>query len=192
MNVRSIFAVPVALAFVLADTSRLVAEDFWADTYFLNFQFGSSRSSTARALGDGSYELADGTAVRLADWYTPRYKEVTALFLTQVQSDLGFIWGIGSGERAPKYRIAPSLHLGFAYQREISAQGFLSVSIVVPFGGRLREKTCLADYGDIGGIQEVNCRLAASELPPEQTLDFLVDMPGYEDAKVNIGISWRF
>ncbi len=31
-----------------------------------------------------------------------------------------------------------------------------------------------ADYGDIGGVQRVNCRLAATELEPKETLKYLL------------------
>jgi hypothetical protein len=37
----------------------------------------------------------------------------------------------------------------------------------------MEEKTCVADYGDIGGIQAVNCRLAATALEPAETLQYL-------------------
>lgn len=46
-------------------------------------------------------------------------------------------------------------------------------STFVPFGGRLKEKICIADYGDIGGVQRVNCRLEATELEPKETLKYL-------------------
>ena len=51
----------------------------------------------------------------------------------------------------------------------------LSLTVSGIFGGRLTESPCEADYGDIGGIQTVNCRLAASVLAPEETLKYLMN-----------------
>jgi hypothetical protein len=38
----------------------------------------------------------------------------------------------------------------------------------------------------------VNCRLAASELPPEETLRYLLDIKGIEDARLTLRLSWQF
>ncbi|TIP07073.1 MAG: hypothetical protein E5X90_20540, partial [Mesorhizobium sp.] len=50
----------------------------------------------------------------------------------------------------------------------------LSLSVTSTFGGNLSEKPCVADYGDLG-TYSVNCRLAAGETAPEDTLKYLVN-----------------
>ena len=39
----------------------------------------------------------------------------------------------------------------------------------------MKERACTADYGDIGGVEQVNCRLAASEMTPTETLKYLTN-----------------
>jgi hypothetical protein len=90
--------------------------------------------------------------------------------MTEINPNLGVIWGFSTGEKAEKYEISRSVTIGFAYSTQIDKTSFLSIRGTTILGGNLREKTCTADYGDIGGIQEVNCRLAASPLPPSETL----------------------
>ena len=164
----------------------------WRDTSLLSVNLGSARSLAARALGQGGYELADGTPVDLSRWYTTKRQDVSVLFLRRITSDLGLIWGLSTGEQAPKYQIDPALHLGFAWRHEVSAKGAVSVTFIVPVWGRMREGLCTADYGGIGGVQQVNCRLADSELPPAETLEYLVDMRGFEDARLTVRLSWQF
>ncbi|MHC2793567.1 hypothetical protein ACVINZ_002579 [Mesorhizobium jarvisii] len=50
----------------------------------------------------------------------------------------------------------------------------LSLSLTTTIGGKLTEKSCEADYGDFG-TYSVNCRLAASQMAPEETLKYLVN-----------------
>lgn len=112
--------------------------------------------------------------------------------MTQVQAGFGFIWGASTGERGVKYTIAPSLKLGAVYQTEITKNGFFSVKGTTIVGGSLKEKSCTADYGDIGGVQEVNCRLAATELPPAETLNYLVRDKPYNQHQLLIQFTQRF
>lgn len=56
----------------------------------------------------------------------------------------------------------------------------------------LTERACTADCGDIGGIQRVNCRLAASALLPEETLRYRMRMNGLEDTRVAVHYEFRF
>jgi hypothetical protein len=134
---------------------------------------GRGLSDAAASLGLGGYELADGTQVRFSDWYHSDFPELHADFLTQITEDFGIIWGVGTGERGQKYSIDPSLRLGFIAQVHPNQNAVLSLTVNTTFGGKLAEETCNADYGEIGGVQEVNCRLAASELPPQETLQYL-------------------
>jgi len=68
----------------------------------------------------------------------------------------------------------------------------LSLSVSVVLGGYLREKTCTADYGAIGGVQTVNCRLADSPLPPAETLIYLLDEPLGDLVSVTLRYQLKF
>lgn len=95
--------------------------------------------------------------------------------MTQLSHSFGFIWGISTGENAEKYKIDPELTLGFVYRNKISKNSTFTISGTTFIKGNLKERTCVANYGDIGGIQTVNCRLAASTLSPSETLNYLVN-----------------
>lgn len=168
------------------------AQAFWERTVLLDAYAGSQRSAVAASLREGGYELSGGGAVRFRDWYSPRLPEVTVLFLTELSSEVGIIWGASSGERGEKYRIEPALHLGVVWQHRISDGAHLWMRAVHPLFGRMREFPCVADYGAIGGVQAVNCRLAAEPMAPEETLEHLVDLDGSTDAVLGIGVSVAF
>jgi hypothetical protein len=168
------------------------ASEFWHNTFLLDVYQGSHRSDVARSLAKGGYELMDGSFVDFQDWYRPGFPDVTMLFLKQVSSDFAFIWGVSSGERGEKYRIDPAFQIGFFYQYVPFENAVVSIRATYPFFGQLREKTCLADYGAIGGEQTVNCRLAANPMPPEETLGYLQNIRGEADARVSIGFTFVF
>lgn len=182
----------VAMVGAWASGGTGAAQEFWEDTHLLDVHAASRRSAAARDLSRGGYELSGGAYVDFRDWYSPRVPDVTILFLTEVTPDFGIIWGFGTGERGEKYRIDPALYLGFVAQYRPFENAVLSVSATYPLFGRMRERTCVADYGAIGGVQEVNCRLAADPMPPEETLGYLVDLDGETDARISIGFTLFF
>lgn len=177
---------------VLALASPLRAETEVGSTFLLDFYVGSSRSNLADELGRGGYELADGTFVDLDQWYASRWTDTTLLLLTQVGRNAGIIWGASTGEAGEKYDIDPALHLGFIYQYQLARQTWLTVKATALFGGNLTEKPCTADYGDIGGVQQVNCRLAAEPIPPAETLQYLAREPGRNDSRITVILEHRF
>ncbi len=161
-------------------------------TQLLDLSAGSSRSSSARQLGIGGYELSDGTPVSFRDWYRPQsLPELTLLLLTQVSENVGIIWGLSTGEHGRKYRISPAVQLGLVAQTEVFEGATLSLNLTTTIGGDLKEKPCQADYGAFGS-SAVNCRLAATEIPPEETLDYLLDLPGSRSTSVTIRFDYRF
>ena len=168
------------------------AQDFWERTHLVDVRVGSSLSRTAVDLSYGGYELSDGTPVSFEGWYTSSWKDLGITFMTELSDEFGLYWGVGTGERGEKYEIEPSLKLGFLYLLPLSDQAALSVSASRVFGGRLKEETCVADYGAIGGVQTVNCRLAASILPPRKTLDYLADEPPADRTQVSVRFVIRF
>ncbi|ESW62417.1 MAG: hypothetical protein Q27BPR15_01045 [Rhodobacter sp. CACIA14H1] len=160
-------------------------------THLLDIHAGSPRSDILRDLRAGGYELAGGGAVRFRDWYRPRLPDLTVLFLTQTSDRFGVIWGLSSGERGVKYRIDPALHLGLVWQAELFPGATLSLRAQAVLGGRLRERSCTADYG-IFGVAEVNCRLAAAPMPPEETLGYLLDVRAERESTVSVLFEYRF
>ena len=156
-----------------------------SETHLLDVYAGSSRSAQMKTVRSEGYELAGGEVVRFDDWYRPVIPDLTVLLLTELSADLGLIWGVSLGERGEKYRIDPAFHIGLTWQVRLSETATLSTSVQTMIGGRLRETSCSADYG-VFGMAEVNCRLAASLLPPEETLDYLFDTPGHRETRVTI------
>jgi hypothetical protein len=161
------------------------------DTYLLDVYAGSARSDLATGLRSGGYELSDGSAVNFDDWYKPRLPDLTVLLFSELSPNFGISWGLSSGEVAQKYKINPALHVGFTVQTELFANATLSLTIQTLLGGRLREKSCTADYEE-EGISEVNCRLAASLLPPEETLNYLLDVSAQTETRITLRLQYSF
>ena len=144
-------------------------------TSLVDIHQGSPLSDRARALAQGGYELQNGSWVSFDQWYRANWIDMHVDLLTQITDDTGILWGFGTGEEGEKYRIQPSFKFGFLTQTHPSANSILSFSLTSTIGGGLAEKPCQADYGDFG-TYAVNCRLAAGELSPEQTLKYLVNV----------------
>lgn len=144
-------------------------------THLIGIQYGSALSKEVSSVRGQGYELSTGDLVRFDRWYGTQWQDMQLTWLTEVNSQLGLIWGMSTGEQGPKYRIDPSVQVGFLFQQPLSKLSAWSVRATTRLGGSLKEKTCVADYGDIGGVQSVNCRLAATELPPEETLKYLMN-----------------
>lgn len=164
-------------ACVLALPQQSPGQGFLERTELLDIRSGSRLSDMARAARRGGYELADGTPLDLSDWYESRWPDIGVTFMTRIDPTFGITWGFSTGERGEKYAIQPGLKLGFVKLFELSDDEVVSLSASAVLGGQLRERTCLASYGEIGGTQRVNCRLAATILPPAETLDYLFDEP---------------
>jgi hypothetical protein len=151
------------------------AYDVIGQTFFLNIKQGSPLSDQVYKLGSGGFELSGGGSVDFRRWYRQNWTEMRVDFMTQVTEGFGILWGLSTGEWGPKYRIAPGFKIGLILQSQLTPLSSISISFTSLLGGRLREKSCEADYGDIGGVQAVNCRLAASTMQPSDTLKYLVD-----------------
>lgn len=160
-------------------------------TYLLDLHAGSDHADLVRRASRGGFALSDGTPVSLRRWYSPETPQLTLRMLTEVSEGFGLTWGLSSGEQGPKYRIAPAIHLGFILQHHLAPNATLSLSGGTLLGGGLRELPCQADYGAFG-VMEVNCRLAASTLPPEQTLEHLLDVSGSSGSWLAVAFDWRF
>lgn len=185
----------VLAALLLALAGPAAAEAFPErnkSTFLIGVRNGSQLSADVRSVRAGGYELADGTPVDFADWYSSDWTDIGLTWLTQIDKGFGVIWGLSTGERGEKYRIDPALKLGITLQRRVSRHSFATLTAHTIIGGELRERTCTADYGAIGGVQEVNCRLAATTLPPEETLDYLLDAPAHDRHYLTLVFTWEF
>jgi hypothetical protein len=179
-------------AAVLLFAPSVQAQGFWERTFLLDLRMGSSRSDIAKNLARGGYELDDGTPIDLADWYTARAPDFNVKFLTSLNDDFGLIWGFSIGERGEKYRIDPGLWIGFIYRYEISNRSDWTLSAMSMLGGDFQERTCRAFYRTTGTFEMVNCRLAATPLPPQDTLRFLVRERGFRETRATLRYEIRF
>ncbi len=148
---------------------------FVDDTYLITAQQGTYMSKKISDIRYQSIENAYGKKISFEKWYKNKYGWIDSqfLWLTQLDKDSGILWGFTTGEKGEKYYIKPSLYLGLLQRYEINKNSSISFQFAFQFGGRLKEKSCIADYGEIGGVQRVNCRLAATELEPKETLKYL-------------------
>jgi hypothetical protein len=165
---------------------------FVESTYLVGLQQGSYLSRAARNLRSGGFELSGGGSVLFNDWYKTRWTDVTITWMTQVNENFGVLFGASTGERGKKYTIGPSLKLGVVMQTQAGKNALLSLRATAMLGGDLREKSCTADYGEIGGVVAVNCRLAASTLPPDETLKHLLKEKPHNQSEISIALTWRF
>lgn len=174
----------IALTWVLMTTMPALAWAFpngvWrlepvSSTHLVEIAQGSELSKLGSRYRDGGFESAGGQWVSFDKWYRPKWTDTRVTWMTQLSPEFGMLWGFGTGEQAEKYRISPSLKLGFVYQTKVGLNSYFSVRATSVLGGRMQEKTCTANYGDIGGIEQVNCRLAASEMTPAETLKHLTN-----------------
>ena len=174
--------------------SGACAQSLFVDrTALIDVHQGSSLDGTVWALGTGGYELSDATPIYLRHWYTTQRPNVSASWLTEIRPDFGVTWRFQTGEHGDKYHINPALNLGIIMVDQLSAQSTLSFTANGVIGGWLKESTCQADYGAIGsGIQTVNCRLAASELPPAETLKYLANVPPPDWLVLGVRLAFRF
>ncbi len=152
------------------------AKYFLANTYLIDIGQGSQLSQVMRASQTGGFETASGNWVSFKGWYSTNWTDSRLAMMTQLTPWLGLIWGASTGEFGEKYTIDPSVKVGLVVRHEFAKNSSLSFKATTTLGGSLREKSCVADYGEIGGQQKVNCRLAATPLAPTDTLQYLYNM----------------
>lgn len=174
---------------MIADAAN--AQWFLEDAQLVDVRVGEL-SSQVNDMASGTGLLSDGTEYSFSRWYSSNWEDLRFTMMTPVSDNLGIYWGFGTGESGNKYQIDPSVKLGFIATEPVSENGLLSLSVSVVLGGYLREETCTADYGAIGGVQTVNCRLASSPLPPAETLDYLLDEPPTDQVSISLRYQLRF
>lgn len=171
---------------LLLQPSCFAFSSLWDATSLIEIKQGSELSSKMGLYqGGGGYELSGGSPVNLKGWYTPAYVDTRVTYMTQVHPKVGLIWGFSTGENAQKYTVDPSMKLGLVFRHEFDKTSALSLRGTTILAGRLRESACTANYGDIGGVQQVNCRMATSTLAPSETLQYL-----YNEKPYNFNTIW--
>ena len=179
---------PLAAQTILPDTNSACL----AKTQVVNLSFDGYNSSTVRQAARSGFELSGGRPVDLARWYSPRFPNLTAVFVTDIGQGVSILWGGSLGEVGPKYRLGPSGLLGVTLQRPLGRFSRVIFQLYGQYGGALRESHCIGNYGDLGGEQTVNCRLAASILPPAQTLEYLWNTAPVAQGVMKISYEFRF
>lgn len=160
------------------------------DTRLAGISMGSSFESTISRAARGSYELEGGRRQSFDNWYASDWRDLSAVFETRLdglEGDAWFVWGISTGERGEKYRVAPSLIVGYERVWTVEESAFFTIGLRAKLAGRLDEDPCTATYSLVQGPVAVNCRLAASPLPPDETLDYLWDEAPPDRFRVSIG-----
>lgn len=186
---RSALAQRTSFDFIPQSVNTLsTGSSIWGATNLLEIRQGSELSDLINAYSRGGYETAFGEPVNFNRWYKPKngWLDSKLMFMTQFSDNFGLLWGASTGEQGNKYTIAPSLRLGFVYRLPASATGNFYIRATTTIGGNLREKSCIADYGEIGGVQEVNCRLAAGVDTPAETLKSLANQKPYNQNVVSV------
>ncbi|MEI8702932.1 MAG: hypothetical protein EOR99_26340 [Mesorhizobium sp.] len=158
------------------------------ETSLVGIYQGSELTDAANQLGQGGYALSDGTQVSFDKWYHSSWIDMRFEMLTQLSDDFGLLWGASTGQRAEKVRIQPGVKLGFILQKRPTPSTTLTLTVSSILGGDLTERPCTADYGAVGGFQAVNCRLAASQLPPADTLKYMANM---NPSRLNLDLRFR-
>jgi hypothetical protein len=140
---------------------------------------GGDLSDLVHFLSFGGYELSgvdtDGPPPfqSFGDWYNTYWRDFSAEWLLTLDDNFGITFGLSTGERGEKYRIDPSIELGFITQAHPRPNATLTLTVATNYWGHLTEYPCSADYGQ--GFQTVNCRLAADPVDPAETLNYLLN-----------------
>lgn len=172
--------------------SPLAAQSFFDRTELIDVRYGTASSDLVRSLSYGGFELSDGTPVLFDKWYSSDRRDLSFTLFTQVDESFGVYWGVSTGESGLKYRIEPSLRIGFLKQWRLARHEYITLSARAVVGGWIRERSCVADYGEIGGVQTVNCRLVDSVLPPRETLEYLLDQAPADRLQLVLSYTLRF
>jgi hypothetical protein len=192
--VSLVFGLVVCLSSSMAKATELqaAAKYFVTNTYLIDIGQGSQLSQVMRASQTGGFETANGNWVSFKGWYSTNWTDSRLAMMTQLTPWLGLIWGASTGELGEKYTIDPSVKVGLVVRHDFAKNSSLSFKATTVLGGSLREKSCIADYGEIGGQQKVNCRLAATPLTPNDTLPYLYNMKPLNSYFLSVQYSLSF
>jgi hypothetical protein len=178
---------------LLWSSDQVVAQTFFEEMQLVSIDVGGL-SSLARSMQNGSGGLSDGSRYSFDRYYSTDIPipDVRFTMLSPITSDFGILWGFGTGESGDKYRIDPSFQIGFLYIEPLGDNEWLSLSVSTRLWGYFREKPCTANYGTVGGIQTVNCRMADSSMAPSETLDYLEERAPQDQFNISLRYQLRF
>lgn len=164
------------------------------DTQLVDLRLNTGFARQLQPVREGGYEAAQGEWISFQRWYAPAWRDVSLTLMTPLSPRVGLLWGLSTGERAAKYTVDPGLRLGLVFQTELSRQVSLSFKATHVLGGRLKERSCQANYGAITGHAdvEVNCRLAASALAPRDTLNLMLNGRPDNATEFRAQVTYRF
>lgn len=167
-------------------------QDVFESTSLYDLKQGSELSDNIYSFRNVYYESSLGDAINLKNFYKTNWTDLSLTWITKIDKNFGLIWGGSTGEYGEKYTIYPKFKFGFVFQTFLSKNSKLSLYATSYLGGMLKEKTCQADYGDIGGVQTVNCRLAGSTLQPAETLKYLLNKKPKYDQFISVSLNISF
>lgn len=177
---------------LIASPSASSGQVFWEDTRLADFQIGSVFETTTTLTARRGYELENGQFQRFREWYSNSWRDVKVVLETPIGKNQWFLWGMTTGEQAEKYIVQPSLILGYQSVFAVTDHSFFTFGLMAKFGGNLEEKSCTAKYSLTEISVPVNCRLAASLLPPAQTLEYLWNIDAPDRLQIDVGYIWYF
>jgi hypothetical protein len=76
--------------------TSLHAQSILEDTHLVDVRLGSINSQMVKDQSRGGYELSDGTPVSYSRWYTTEWPDLSIRLLTEVNGDIGFLWGLST------------------------------------------------------------------------------------------------
>lgn len=167
-------------------------DSIWGRSRLVDLTHGALNSDLVRSAAIAGFELSGGEQVDLQRWYSPSLPNLSATVLTEVSPNLGVIWGGAIGERGEKYTLGPTATLGIVFRKSIAHNLSLGLEMSGIYGGKLRERACLGNFGAIGGVLQVNCRLAATLIPPKETLEYLWNEPARAVGVLRLTLQWSF
>lgn len=164
------------------------------NTQFVDIRLNSGFARQLQPIRAGGYEAAQGDWISFQRWYAPTWRDTSMTWMTPLSPRLGLLWGLSTGERAAKYTVEPGLRVGAVFQTDVSRQLSFSFKALHVLGGRLKERSCQANYGAITGNAEVevNCRLAASTLAPRDTLNLMLNGRPDNATELRLQVNYRF
>lgn len=192
--IRPMRAPPLLLGALFLAVGQASALPASAGTQLVDIRLNPGFTRQLQPIREGGYEAAQGDWISFQRWYAPAWRDTSVTWMTPLSQSVGFLWGLSTGERAAKYTVAPGLRLGAVFQAEPQRHLVVSFKAMHVLGGRLKERSCQANYGPATGNAdvEVNCRLAASTLAPSDTLNLMLNGRPDNATELRLQLNYRF
>ena len=143
--------------------------------------------------------LSDGGSQSLRPLFRPsnNWLDTELMFATRVLNEERFtasmLWGGSTGQDAQKMYVQPSARVGlFMAAAPLDNLLITAKFSTVVAGGRQIERSCSANYGEIGGTQAVKCSMASSVMAPSDTLKYMTNTQSREQILAQVAMKWFF